>query len=67
MEKGFICLAAIIDLSSRFVLNWSVSNNMEADWCAEMFKKTVAMYSKPDIIKGVNKPATYLQRLFYQR
>jgi putative transposase len=50
MEKGFMYLAAIIDLNSRFVLNGSVSNIMEAEWCAELFKETVEVYGKPDII-----------------
>jgi putative transposase len=27
MAKGFMYLTAIIDLHTRFVLNWSVSNN----------------------------------------
>lgn len=31
MAKGFMYLCAIIDLHTRFVLNWSVSNTMSAD------------------------------------
>ncbi len=33
MKKGFIYLVAIIDLYSRYVVNWSVSNSMDSDWC----------------------------------
>ena len=29
MKKGFLYLMAIIDLHSRFVLNWSLSNTLE--------------------------------------
>ncbi len=43
-------LSAIIDLKSRYVLNWSVSNSMEAEWCTELFNETVEMCGKPDII-----------------
>jgi putative transposase len=31
MEKGFMYLAAIIDVYSRYVLNWDISDTMEAD------------------------------------
>jgi putative transposase len=33
MAGGFLYLVAIIDLYSRFVVGWSVSNTMDADWC----------------------------------
>ena len=33
MRKGFMYLVTIIDLHSRYVLNWSVSNTMDAQWC----------------------------------
>lgn len=32
--KGFMYLCAIIDLNTRYVLNWSLSNTMTAEWCA---------------------------------
>ena len=50
MGKGFMYLMAIIDLHSRYVLNWSVSNSMEAEWCAEVFEETTQIYGNPDII-----------------
>jgi putative transposase len=42
-------LMAIIDLFSRYVLAWSVSNTMDADWCARLLKKTLASYPTPSI------------------
>ncbi len=30
MAQGFMCLMAVIDLKSRYILNWSVSNTMNA-------------------------------------
>jgi putative transposase len=38
---GFMYLTAIIDLHTRFVLNWSVSNTMSADWCADILQETI--------------------------
>jgi len=41
---------AIIDLKSRSVLNWSVSNSMDAPWCAAVFREAVGKHGKPEII-----------------
>jgi len=35
MEKGFLYLVAIIDLYSRYVLSWRLSNSMETGFCVE--------------------------------
>lgn len=40
---------AIIDLYSRYVLSWSVSNTMEAEWCCGVLRKALSSYPKPDI------------------
>ena len=49
MNKGFMYLCAIIDLHTRYVLNWSVSNTMTADWCTEVLQETITKYGKPEI------------------
>jgi putative transposase len=49
MKKGFMYLCAIIDLHTRYVLNWSVSNTMTADWCAGVLGDTIEKYGKPEI------------------
>ena len=49
MRKGFMYLVAI-DLYSRYVLNWSVSNTMEASWCAETLQEAIDMHGTPQII-----------------
>ena len=38
MEKteGFVYLVVIIDWYSRYVLDWQISINMEADFCVEV-------------------------------
>lgn len=49
MNKGFMYLTAIIDLHTRMVLNWEVSNSMNAEWCAKMLEETIGKYGKPEI------------------
>lgn len=50
MKKGYMYLVAIIDLHSRYVLNWSVSNSMEANWCKECLEEAIRLHGKPEII-----------------
>jgi putative transposase len=49
MRKGFLYLIAIIDLHSRYVLNWSLSNTMDADWCAEVLREAIDRHGCPQI------------------
>lgn len=49
MAKGFMYLTAIIDLYSRYVIHWSVSNTMSADWCAEVVEQAIKMHGEPEI------------------
>ena len=42
MHKGFVYLTAIIDWHSRFVLDWQLSINMEADFCIETLGRVLA-------------------------
>ena len=49
MNKGFMYLTAIIDLHTRLVLNWEVSNSMNAEWCAKILEETIEKYGKPEI------------------
>ena len=52
MAKGFMYLGAIIDLYSRYVVNWSVSNTMEAGWIVEMVKQAIGTHGKPEIFNS---------------
>lgn len=49
MKHGFMYLVAIIDLYSRFVVNWGISNSLEADFCVEVLKEAINQHGKPDI------------------
>ncbi|UXP34203.1 DDE-type integrase/transposase/recombinase [Reichenbachiella agarivorans] len=50
MKKGFMYLTAIIDLYSRYVVNWSVSNSMDADWCRNCLEEAIETHEKPEIL-----------------
>lgn len=50
MAKGFMYLMAIIDLHSRYVVAWSLSNTMDAIWCAETYSQAIREHGKPEII-----------------
>jgi len=49
MPHGFMYLAAIIDVYSRFVVHWDISNTMEAGWCKEIVATAIAQYGAPKI------------------
>lgn len=49
MKKGFMYLCAVIDLHTRFVLNWSVSNTMSAEWCKQVVDEAIQQYGCPEI------------------
>ncbi len=52
MRKGFMYLCAIIDLYSRYVVGWSVSNSMEADWIVGVIKAAIQRHGCPDILNS---------------
>lgn len=49
MKQGFMYLVAIIDLYSRFVVGWGISNSLEADFCVEVLKEAIKRHGKPEI------------------
>lgn len=49
MKKGFLYLIAIIDLHSRYVINWSISNSMDSSWCCEVLREAIRRRGNPEI------------------
>ena len=49
MKTGFMYLTAIIDLHSRFVVQWSLSNTMSAEWCTEVLQEAIKNHGVPEI------------------
>lgn len=50
MARGFMYLFAIIDLYSRYIVNWSISNTMTAQWCVAAIKEALLLNGKPEIL-----------------
>ena len=49
MRRGFVYLAAVVDVASRRVLAHRVSITMEAAFCVEAVEEALARHGKPDI------------------
>ena len=65
MKQGFMYLMAIIDLHSRYVVNWSISNSMEADWCADVVKQAIEQHGKPKIF-NTDQGSQFTSEVFLQ-
>ena len=50
VEGGYLYLVAIIDLYSRFVVGWSLSNTMTSQWCKQTLEEAIENYGKPEIL-----------------
>ena len=49
MAKGFVYLAAILDLYSRKVLAWRTSNTLTSDFCVEALQEALTRCGSPEI------------------
>jgi putative transposase len=52
MAKGFMYMTAIIDVYSRFIVGWELSNNLHAEGVLDVLKKAIQRYGKPEIINS---------------
>ena len=52
MKTGFMYLRGGIDLPSRYVLYWSLSNSMSAEWYAEVLQETIDKHGTPEIFNA---------------
>lgn len=49
MYSGFMYLYAIIDVFSRKIMGWGVSNTMDTEWCRSITEETIEIHGKPEI------------------
>jgi putative transposase len=49
MAHGFLYLVAIIDIASRKVLSFRLSNTLTADFCVEALQEAMAKFGRPEI------------------
>ncbi len=52
MQKGFMYLTAIIDVYSRYIVGWGLSNTLEATASLQVLKEAVAEHGKPEILNS---------------
>ena len=52
MRKGFMYLCAIIDVHTRYVLNWGISNTMTSLWCRQVVEEAIDIHGQPEIINS---------------
>ena len=50
MPRGFFYLVAILDVYSRRVMGWALSNSLDADSCVEAVRAAVAQHGAPEIL-----------------
>lgn len=52
MRRGYMYLFAIIDVYTRYVVGWSVSNTMTAPWCVAVLQEAIERHGCPEIINS---------------
>ena len=49
VQRGFLYLVAIMDWATRHVLDWRLSNTMDAGFCVAALEEALARFGKPEI------------------
>jgi len=52
MKHGFMYLTAMIDVYSRKIVGWGISNSLDAEWCKEVLSDAIATHGRPGIINS---------------
>jgi putative transposase len=52
MRRGFMYLCAIIDLHTRYVVNWSISNTQDAEWVCSVVREAFDEHGRPEIMNS---------------
>ena len=52
MKNGFLYLTAIIDLYSRFIVGWGISNTLDAEASLAVMKQAIEEHGKPEIVNS---------------
>lgn len=50
--RGHMYLFAVIDLYSRYIVGWSLSNTMTTKWCLDCISKAIEEHGTPQIINS---------------
>ena len=52
MRRGFLYLTAIIDVYSRFIVGWQLSNSLDKETQTAVLLEAVRRYGKPEILNS---------------
>jgi putative transposase len=52
MKNGFLYLTAIIDVYSRYIVGWGLSNTLEVEASLSVLKQAIKDHGKPEIINS---------------
>ena len=52
MERGFLYLTAIIDVYSRYIVGWNLSNTLSAECTLNVLKQAIKNCGNPEIINS---------------
>lgn len=52
MQKGFMYLTAVMDVYSRKILSWGISNSQDAKWCKQILEEAIREYGRPEIVNS---------------
>ena len=52
MRRGFLYLTAVMDVYSRKILSWGISNSQDSKWCRQVLEEAVRRYGKPEIVNS---------------
>lgn len=63
MAEGFMYLSAIIDVHTRYVVQWSVSNTMESEWVSECMQEAFEVHGRPEIV-NTDQGVQYTSKAF---
>ena len=63
MARGSLYLVAIMDLYSRRVLAWQLSNTLDSAFCIEALRSALAKYGRPEIF-NTDQGAQFTSEVF---
>ena len=52
MRNGYMYLTAIIDVYSRKIVGWGISNSLTSQWCKTVLEDAISKYGKPEIVNS---------------
>lgn len=65
MARGFMYLTAVIDVYSRKIMGWGISNSLDAKWCKQILEDAISRHGKPEIVNS-DQGAQYTSALWTQ-